>query len=203
MVCVHPPPSRQSVFHFQGIQMTMVFETERLLVRRATAADADMFFALWNHPRVMGNVGFPQGLGLSLEEIEIKLREQGPTVFDGRLVVILKTTGERLGEAALHRPNESGIAETDVKLLPQFWGHKFGVEVKRGLVEYLFRHTACTAVQATPNVHNVASIKMQEAVGGVRVGERVYEAPPGMEGYRTAVHAYIYHVRRADWEQSR
>jgi len=181
----------------------MVFETERLWVRRATAVDADMFFELWNHPQVMGNVGFPRGLELTLADIEKKLQEQGPTVFDGRLVIIHKTSGEKLGEAALHRPDETGIAETDVKLLPQFWGHKYGVEVKRGLVDYLFTHTACTAVQATPNMHNIASIKMQEAVGGVRVGERVYEAPPGMAGYRTAVHAYIYHVRRIDWEQSR
>ncbi|MCA9872969.1 MAG: GNAT family N-acetyltransferase [Anaerolineales bacterium] len=181
----------------------MVFETERLLVRRAAAADADMFFELWNHPQVMGYVGFPRGLGLTLAEIEKKLQEQGPTVFDGRLVVIRKTTGERLGEAALHRPDETGIAETDVKLLPQFWGHKYGVEVKRGLVDYLFTHTNCTAVQATPNVRNIASIKMQEAVGGVRVGEKVYDIPPEMAGYRTAVHAYIYHVRRVDWERSR
>jgi len=39
----------------------LVFETERLLVFVATPDDATMFFKLWTDPRVMSNVGFPQG----------------------------------------------------------------------------------------------------------------------------------------------
>lgn len=177
-----------------------VLATERLLVRRATVDDVEMFYALWNNPQVMGNVGFPRGLGISREEIRAKIAAQGATPFDGRLVVILQASGERLGEAALHRPDAEGIAETDVKLLPQFWGHKYGAEVKRGLVEYLFTHTDCRAVQATPNVNNVASIRMQEAVGGVRVGETFFEFPDAMGDKTVPVRAYIYHVRREDWQ---
>jgi RimJ/RimL family protein N-acetyltransferase len=179
-----------------------VFATERLWVRRATVADVAMFYALWNEPRVMGNVGFPRGLGISQEEIRAKIEAQGPTPFDGRLVVISQATGEKLGEAALHRPDAEGIAETDVKLLPQFWGQKYGVEVKRGLIEYLFTHTDCQAVQATPNVNNIASIRMQETVGGVRVGETFFEFPEAMGDKTVPVRAYIYHVRREDWERS-
>jgi [ribosomal protein S5]-alanine N-acetyltransferase len=178
---------------------TTVFTTKRLVVRRATAVDADLFYELWNHPQVMSNVGFPRGLGLTRAAIADQLAQQGETVFDGRLVVVLQATGERLGEAALHRPDADGIAETDVKLLPQFWGHAYGVEVKRGLLDYLFTHTDCRVVQATPNVNNVASIKMQEAVGGVRVAETTYEFPAAMRAYTTPVRAYVYHVRREDW----
>jgi RimJ/RimL family protein N-acetyltransferase len=69
------------------------------------------------------------------------------------------------------------------------------------LVVYLFAHTDCVAVQATPNVGNVASIRMQESVGGVRVGEQVYEFPESMRDYTTPVHHYIYRVYRKDWEQ--
>lgn len=42
---------------------------------------------------------------------------------------------------------------------------------KRGLVEYILRHTSNAAVEATPNVANLASVKIQEAAGGARVGE--------------------------------
>jgi [ribosomal protein S5]-alanine N-acetyltransferase len=179
----------------------IIFETERLLVRKATLADVEIFYALWTNPQVMVNVGFPQGLQITRAEIAQKIGEQGDGAYNGRLVVMLKATGEKLGEAALHPPDDEGIAETDVKLLPEYWGHKYGVEVKRGLVNYLFSHTDCQAVQATPNVNNVASIKMQEAVGGVRVGEKVYKFPDHMHDYTQPVKAFIYHVRREDWEK--
>lgn len=165
--------------------------------------DVDLFYALWTNPQVMVNVGFPQGLKVTRIQIENMIREQGEGAFNGRLLIILKATGEKLGEAALHLPDENGIAETDVKLLPQFWGNKYGVEVKRGLVDYQFTHTNCKIVQASPTVNNIASIKMQEAVGGVRVGEKVHEFPEHMRDYTQDVHAYIYHVRREDWEKAK
>jgi RimJ/RimL family protein N-acetyltransferase len=177
-----------------------VFETVRLVIRAVSEADAGMYYALWTNPRVMTNVGFPQGLRITLEEIATKIGEQSEIEFGRLLVVELKDTGEAIGECKLYLPDEEGIAKTDVKLLPQFWGNKFGVEVKRGLVDYLFRHTDCTAVQADPNVNNIASIKMQEAVGGVRVGEGVHEFPEKMRDYTHPVHYYVYHVFKADWE---
>ena len=104
--------------------------------------------------------------------------------FRGRYIRIpatthcyIKSTGQAIGECKLHWPDREGIAATDVKLLPEFWGNKYGVEVKRGLLDYLFTHTECLAVDASPNVGNLASIKMQEAVGGVCVGESIYEFP--------------------------
>jgi len=180
---------------------TVVFETERLVIRVATVADVDLFYDLWTNPQVMKNVGFPQGLRITRSELKQRLQNQGSeSEFERMLVIELKATGQTIGECMMHRPNEEGIAEPDVKLLPTFWGNKYGVEVWRRLLAYMFTHTDCAAVQATPNVENVASIKMQEAVGGVRVGEDVYQFPESMRDYTTAVHHYIYRVDRMDWE---
>ena len=179
----------------------IVFETARLVVRKATLDDVAHFYALWTNPQVMAHVGFPQGLRVTRTQVENMIRDQGHGAFNGRLLIILNTTGEKVGEAALHAPNKTGIAETEVKLLLQFWGNKYGVEVKQGLVDYLFTHTDCTIVQASPNIKNIASIKMQEAVGGICVGEKVHEFPQHMRDYTQDVHATIYHVRREDWEK--
>lgn len=178
-----------------------IFETERLLIRTATDRDVDLLYELWTDPRVMANMGFPQGLRITREKIQQKVQGPFESEFERVLVAELKATGQTIGECAMHLPNEEGIAETDVKLLPAFWGHKYGVEVKRGLVGYLFSHTACRAVGASPNVNNIASIKMQEAVGGVRVGKGVYEFPESMRDYTTPVHHYFYHVYRENWEE--
>jgi RimJ/RimL family protein N-acetyltransferase len=182
-------------------ERTIVFETPRLVVRLANEADAELYLSLWTSPRVMSNVGFPNGLPITREEIVAQLRAQEPSEFKHRLVVELLDSREAIGECFMRRPNEQGIAETDIKLLPAFWGKKYGVEVKRALVDYLFTHTDCTAVEASPNVDNVASIKMQEAVGGVRVGEGTFEFPESMRAFTTPVHAYVYRVYRDAWER--
>ena len=181
---------------------SLVFETERLTVRTATVDDVDLFFALWTNPQVMKNVGFPHGLRVTRRELKERLSKQGTSEFEQLLVVELKATGQAIGECKLSDPDESGIAEPDVKLLPEFWGHKYGVEAWRALVAYQFTHTDCDVVQATPNVDNTASIKMQEAIGGMRVGEGVYQFPESMRDYTTPVHHYIYRVYRADWERN-
>jgi RimJ/RimL family protein N-acetyltransferase len=180
---------------------SLVFETERLRVRAARVEDTDFYYTLWTNPKVMSNVGFPQGLRITRQEIEEKLASQPESEFGRLLVAEIRATGEVIGECKMRQPNAEGVSETDVKLLPAFWGHKYGVEVKRGLVAYLFTHTDCEFVQATPNVGNIASIRMQEAVGGVRIGEGVFEFPESMRDWTAPVRHYVYRVYRTDWEK--
>ena len=106
-----------------------------------------------------------------------------------------------IGECKLGPPDDDGVAGTDVKLMPEFWGSRYGAEVKQGLVDYLFTHTDCKIIKATPNKKNIASQKMQEAVGGKRVSEELYRFPEKMRDYTCDIPLYIYHVFREDWEK--
>ena len=185
--------------------MEIVFETLRLCVRRARPDEADIafFLRLWNDPQVMRNVGFPFGLRLDAVQVRQAV-ERGLQLGDERrldacLVAVRKDTGQAIGECRLGTPDGQGLSETDVKLLPESWGQGYGMEIKRGLLAYLFTHTECLVVQATPNVDNLASIRMQEAVGGRRVGETTYEFPPEMQSFTCPVRCYVYQVRRDDW----
>ena len=179
----------------------IVFETERLVVRLATVEDVEIFYRLWTNRQIMANVGFPYGLPITRADVKYKISLGGPSEFEQLLIVVIKTTGQAIGECKLHRPDRDGIAATDVKLLLEFWGNHYGVEVKHGLLEHLFTHTDCESVEATPNVGNIPSIKMQEAVGGVRVGESIYEFPESERSYTAPVHHYIYRVSRENWEK--
>lgn len=180
---------------------SVVLSTKGLFVRVATVEDADLFHTLWTNRHVMTNVGFPQGLHITRDDIKERLSRQGMRVLERLLVVGLKATGQPIGECYLGCPNDEGIVEPDVKLLPAFWGRGYGTELWRGLVAYQFEHTDCEIVQGTPNVENAASIKMQESAGAVRVGEGIYRFPESMSDYTTPVRHYIYHVHRADWRQ--
>jgi len=181
----------------------VVFETKRLAVRRASVADLEFYLCLWSNPRVMANVGFPTGLPVTPEQLTERLTRPHGSPLNRLLVVELKDSGEPIGECKLGRPNADGVCTTDVKLLPQFWGHAYGREIKHGLLDYLFTHTSCTAVEASPNVANTASIKMQESAGGVRVGEGVHEFPESMRAYTTPVHYLVYRVSRERWQERR
>lgn len=184
-----------------AVKSKIIIETERLLIRTANMDDAEVLFALWTDPRVMTNVGFPQGLAITLQEIKESVRAQDPdTAFDKYLMAQLPD-GPTLGECKMALPDEKGISRTDVKLLPAHWGHKYGVEIKQALVNHLFLHTNCKAVEGTPNVANIASIKMQEAVGAVRVGEDTFHFPKAKGAFTAPVHHYIYLLTRATWQQ--
>lgn len=182
-----------------GNDRAIIFETERLLIRTATEDDIDLYLALWTDPKVMTNVGFPQGLRTNRDKIRKQMREQSDSEFDRLLVVVKKSNGQSLGECHMSHPNDEGTATTDIKLLPEFWGNRYGVEVKKGLLSHLFTHTDCLAVEADPNVDNMASINMQEAVGGKRIGEAVHEFPEPMRDFTAPVHSYLYRVERKHW----
>lgn len=177
----------------------IILETPRLTVHLAVPEDAAFLHELWTDPRVMRNVGFPQGLRITTEEIKEDILSRENTAFGQILIIRFKQTGTAVGECFMRSPDEHGLSETDVKLNPTYWGQRFGVEIKKGLVDYLFTHTDCEVIQATPNVGNIASQKMQEAVGGIRVGESVYEFPESMREFTTPVHHYIYQVTREAW----
>ena len=181
----------------------VLFETPRLTIHLAVPEDAHIIHSLWTDPRVMRNVGFPNGLPITEEEIKEDIICRGRSEFEQLLIVRLKQNGTAVGQCLMRAPNEDGISETDVKLFPTYWGQRFGVELKQGLVDYLFTHTDCKAVQATPNVGNTASVKMQEAVGGVKIGESIYEFPESMREFTTPVHHYIYQVTRENWGRTK
>ncbi len=183
----------------------MIFTTSRLSVRLAesTQHDIDFFYRLWTTPEVTRYVGFPKGIPVTKEDIQQQIEHESDDEFNRLLIVERKEDGKRIGECRLGRPDKDGISETDVKLLPEFWGNKYGIEIKVGLLNYLFTYTSCKAVQASPNVHNEASIKMQEAVGGKRVDQGIMVFPKEMQDITISVEFYIYRVSREDWERTK
>lgn len=149
----------------------------------------------------MKYVGYPKGLRITREEIRDGIAGGGESEYEAWLIVTVKNGGYPIGECKLRLPDKEGISETDVKLSPEFWGRGYGSEIKQGLVDYLFSHTDCRAVKGTPNRDNIASQKMQKAVGGRRVGEGIFEFPEEKKDYTCPVPHYVYLVFREDWER--
>ncbi len=180
-----------------------IIETQRLVIRKAKVnkKDIELYFRLWNQPEVMKNVGFPKGLQITEAEIEQRLANQTDSILNSLLIVELKETGELIGEAKLGKPNEQKIAHTDIKLLPEFWGKNYGIEIKKALVSYLFDKTNSVAIEAGPNVKNIASIKMQEAAGYKRIRKGVHQFPDSMRDKTESVEYFVYRLDKKDWKK--
>lgn len=200
----------------------VVFGTPRLRVRLARPTDADvrLLVSLWNDPRVMANVGFPGGLHVTEEQVRRQLEGNvagmqedtargavapvpgvAASPLDRRLVAERVEDGALIGECKVGSPDAEGVAHTDVKLLPEYWRRGYGTEIKRGLLDWLFTHTPCRGVRATPNVANVASQRMQAAVGGEAVRRDVFPAARKLAADATDVEFIEYVVCRSVWER--
>ncbi|MEW5825737.1 MAG: GNAT family protein [Candidatus Bipolaricaulota bacterium] len=177
-----------------------LFNTQCLAVRRAVADDAPFILSLWSDPQVMRFVGFPRGLPTAARDVSQRLRLPGRSPL---LVVEYRETGEPVGQCLLGAPDECGVCEPDIKLTPCQWGRGYGTELWVAIIDQLFLTTACAAVRGTPNVANVASIRMMEAAGMRRVGEGRFEFPCSMQAYTVPVPHFVYEITRAAWQGRR
>lgn len=70
---------------------------ENIQFRNATTDDAHLLLSWWNDGRIMGDVGFPNGLGLSLEDVYDSLSLR--TDFNSQLII--EIDGKPVGEMHL------------------------------------------------------------------------------------------------------
>jgi len=174
-------------------------DTARLRLRTAGPDDAEFILSLWSDPRVMGYVGFPNGLPTSEERIRRQIANASPDPFSRLLIVDRSSDGQHIGQAHVGRVDEQGIVEPDIKLSPDHWGTGYGQEVWKTLIACGFLQTACRIVQGTPNVENAGSVHMMSRCGMQRTGEDTLEPSGPMKDAMVPVHYFIYRITRQKW----
>lgn len=177
----------------------MIFQTKRLLVRKAQTSDVNFYLQLWNSGKVMEMVGFPDGLKITADIIKKQIENHPQHEFDQTLVVIEKESNKPIGECKLGFPDEEGISHPDFKFIPEYWQKGFGKELVNALCKYVFSKTRTKIVETSPNVQNIASQKIAEAVGGKEIKNFVYHFPSKMRHFTKDVYGVIYHVRKDNW----
>ena len=175
-------------------------QTQRLGIRRATVQDATFIHTLWTMPAVMRFVGFPQGLAISVAEIENEVTNSPDSEFGSRLIVTLLETREQIGQCKIGAPDCDGICEPDIKLLPAYWGKGYGKELWAAMVDYAFLHSPARVVQGTPNQANTSSIRMQLGSGMTQVDEGLFPVHPSRHPGAVAVPYYKLHITREQWK---
>lgn len=181
----------------------MVLETDRLLLRRFTEADAGPLAVLYGDPRVMR---FITRQPPSRAEVEAKIlpaylleyRELAGGL--GSFAAIEKETGLMAGRFSLKPASSYGLTggtELGYRLCPAFWGRGLATEGARALIGSVFGHLRLDHVVATTMADNTSSWRVLEKCGMSRVRTFYYPDAGLMPG---AEHGdFVYELTRSDW----
>lgn len=145
------------------------FETERLIVRRFEARDAEDFLALRSIPEVLRYQRWNRAFDLAAaEEFAAGMMAAHPDTPDAwyQFAVTLREDGRFIGDlAARFDYPEEGRAELGYSLFPEFQGQGYAREAVAALLDYLFQARGKRRVIAQIDVRNRPSIALVEALG--------------------------------------
>ena len=117
----------------------MHFQTDRMVLRAYTPADADRLYEIWSDPEVcemcFSTVSGPMTRDFVVATVMAWL--DAPSFF---AIIEHKKTGLCIGQVGLlRRDTGSDQASLGMTLAPEFWGRGYGTEALRWLVGFGFR----------------------------------------------------------------
>jgi ribosomal-protein-alanine N-acetyltransferase len=154
-------------------------ETERLLLRRLTSADADALHRCTGDPAVMrywypGPDADQAATGTRIAEIEAHWRKHE----FGDFGVVARDSGALIGFAGLH--HIAGMAEVNLgyALVPAYWRRGLGAELCAWLLAYGFIDLGLPEIVAVVDPRNAASVALAERSGLTLRGQTTWQGQP-------------------------
>ena len=141
---------------------TLIFETNRLIVRQLQESDQSPYFDLMGNPNVMNPI--PRDVMTreeSNEHLNMLLDNEQKT--SGKMVwaIQLKAENEFIGLCAFLKNNENDD-EIGYRLREKYWGVGYGTEITKGLIDFGFNHLNTDLITADVYVDNLRSVKILE-----------------------------------------
>lgn len=150
---------------FHGNPITLHRSTLDILVQETTRTDLPHILSLWNNGDVMNFVGFPDGLGETMEGLEDWLgwiEENRPTLNHYSIYLPDGTyCGETFYEIDLEHDNATSL---DIKLLPSVRGKGIATLALSHTIQEAFSHGA-SLVWVDPNPANEKALALYERLG--------------------------------------
>jgi RimJ/RimL family protein N-acetyltransferase len=144
-----------------------VLETERLYLKPTQPEDADLILELFNTPKWLEHIGDRQVKTKEEAEnyIKVKMLPQLERLGFSNNVIILKSTGEKVGVCGLY--DREGIEGLDVgyALLPQFEKNGYVFESVQKLIETAFTDYYLQSISAITTHKNIESQKILDKLG--------------------------------------
>ena len=182
--------------------MFQPIRTKRLLIRPFETEDVAAFVARRNDPEVAKYQDW--ALPFTQEQAEQSVGElvamEGPEKGEWWMAIVADaTTGQVLGDLALHLNENGKTAELGYTFDREHWGHGYAVEALTALVEYAFEELDVTRVFGLLHPDNVASAVLLERTGLLYEGRTKLSYWLGEENSDDLIYGMI----RSDWDSWR
>ncbi|MGB3004996.1 MAG: GNAT family N-acetyltransferase [Chitinophagaceae bacterium] len=166
--------------------MHVILETERLVFREFTAADAHLIFELNEDPAVTFYTGDPiKDIEHAREVLEKTILPQYALFNHGRWAVHVKPHLEFIGWCGLktrHENSLTGKPEMEIDLGYRFfkssWGKGYATEAAYACLKYGFEKLGIHRIVARAMPGNFASIRVMEKCGMQYIGEAIVDEHP-------------------------
>ena len=185
--------------------MQVFLETQRLVLRRFTAADVDNLVSLDADPDVMHFIS--GGIPTARDEVENEILPEFLGYYErfegyGFWAAIEKATGEFLGWFHFRPREEAGPGEAELgyRLRRSAWGKGYATEGSRALISKGFTDFGVQRVVAETMVVHAASRRVMEKAGLTLVRTFHQPWPHPIEGDQFGDVEYA--LDKADWQQN-
>lgn len=139
----------------------IIFETERLVVRKFNAADYDNYFSLQGNPDVMRYIRPPRTREESDTFLRDKILAADPSDFKGFWAVEEKLSGAFTGcFVIIPIPDDPEKTQMGYSFLPEYWGKGYASEVAIRGMDYFYNETPLTELYGVTETPNIASQKV-------------------------------------------
>ncbi len=140
----------------------MIFETERLFIRKLRKYDIDGFYDMQSNPKVMQHI--KKFMNRSESEHELKRfmdYYKHEDIFFNIWAVEQKSDNAFIGICGVYK-NDKSEFEIAYRLREFYWKKGFGTEIAKGLITYCFETLSLNELSAYVSVQNNGSINILE-----------------------------------------
>jgi ribosomal-protein-alanine N-acetyltransferase len=147
-----------------------IVETERLILRTLTAADAEDLFRIYSDPVTMKFMGaLPEGYSVEFERQQIQkhITKHYEANGFGLWATVLKEKNQLIGRCGMLFQEVEGARELEVAYLIEraYWGSGLATEAARAIIRLAFERFGFERVVAFIDRRNAASIRVAEKAG--------------------------------------
>jgi len=165
--------------------ITPTLETERVILRPMTIADAEAAYNNWTSDHEVAKYmcyNTHQSVSETIEWLtSVEASYSSENAYDWGFV--LKETGELFGSGGLCYVQEHELFEPGYNIMKKYWGRGLTTEAAGAMIDFAARKLGADSIFARHHKENPASGKVMEKLGFVRTGEgtgkkfdgRIYE----------------------------
>ena len=144
-----------------------VLETDRLVLRRLSAEDAEFILELLNQPSFLRYIG---DKGVRTTEDAVNYIQTGPQASYeqfgfGLYLVELKGSGVSIGMCGLIKRDSLPDVDVGFAFLPDYWSQGYAFEAAAAVMNYGREAFGLKRIVAITSLDNAASVELLEKVG--------------------------------------